>query len=264
LYAYEYIVLAKKFMNIDIDIGPVASTILLYFATQENFSVYQIFSRLESTPNRMAYKNVHKRVQRLKELAFIKRTEGKETTHKAIFYKLSEAGLFYLFLKVEKLSFIFDIPSILASYSDYEFFEAFVYHHFEKATLKSIKEVSPVNLQVVTGLFQYLKECSKQVITILEAEKKNKVDPKLKADMKFLIRSFYQTLDYKLEETEYSNGLSYLFRVFIFRMILAFGNSKDDRYDALKIFSQDKKFVKATEILNDEYCRGYGRLKQRL
>jgi hypothetical protein len=212
----------------------------------------------------MAYKNIHKRVQRLKELGFIVRVNRKETEHKAIFYRLSEAGIFYWFLKAEHVSFILTVPSILANYSDCAFLEVFVYPYFEKATLEGFKGISRINLQVVVGLFQYLKECSEQVNYILAVERKDKLDPALQADMKLIIREFYQSLDFMLEKTEYSKGLNYLFRVFIFRLIMAAGNLGEDKYNTLKTFSHDKKFVKATEILNDEYCRGYGRLKQRL
>src|SRR5918996_4762961 len=83
--------------------GPVALDILEIFAHNESLSTYQVFSKLKTSTMKMAYKNVHKIIQRLLALNLLTKTKKpksfhNDNNHNAIYYKLSELGIFRLFL----------------------------------------------------------------------------------------------------------------------------------------------------------------------
>ena len=73
--------------------GPVALDILEIFAHNESLSTYEIYSKLRLTTMKMAYKNVHKIIQRLYTLNLIinakkPKSLDNENYHNAIDYKL--------------------------------------------------------------------------------------------------------------------------------------------------------------------------------
>ena len=75
--------------------------ILEHFAWERCLSAYQICSKLKSTQFKMAYKNVNKRVNALVTSGLIQETEiiDGNNKHNAKYYKLTEYGIYQLFLK---------------------------------------------------------------------------------------------------------------------------------------------------------------------
>src|SRR6185503_9738869 len=74
---------------------------LQHFAWSKYVSSYQIFSNIQDTPWKMAYKNVHKKVNALLSAGLIQKTEIDDihsNRHKAKYYKLTEYGIYRLFL----------------------------------------------------------------------------------------------------------------------------------------------------------------------
>ena len=106
MYMYTLVKLQEE--RLKTEIGDAALLILSYFVSRKFSSTYQIYSELKKSRSSMAYKNVHKRIQRLEALKLIQKVKGQETQHGAIFYQLSEAGLYHLFLNFSRLSFVLD------------------------------------------------------------------------------------------------------------------------------------------------------------
>lgn len=90
-----------KFKSRNIEIGPKALTILGYFAINDKISTYQIYSDFKNSW-KTAYKNIHKTVQRLYKLGLVSITKQKDAQHGAKYYRISEEGIFYLFLRYDK------------------------------------------------------------------------------------------------------------------------------------------------------------------
>jgi hypothetical protein len=79
----------------------------------------------------MDYKNTHKRVKRLESLEFIEPVKAKEVKaedakNRAKYYRISEAGMFYLFFR-EGMGVSDMLPSIIAAHGNYLIFETLLY-----------------------------------------------------------------------------------------------------------------------------------------
>src|SRR5215831_11781676 len=77
-----------------IGLDKMALDMLGQFAWEKYLSAYQIHSKLNSTPEKLAYKNV------LLDLGLIQKTDDIDTNniHGARYYTLTEYGIFRLFL----------------------------------------------------------------------------------------------------------------------------------------------------------------------
>jgi len=169
-----YISMISKF-KIDKDLGPVALEILQLFAYNDSLSAYDIFSNLKSTRQKTAYKNVHKKVQRLKSMQLIEQTQVHNAEHGAKYYGLSEYGIYQLFLKrrgaltfrlVDENKAIFVGKDFIKHHSNNALFEAFLYHYFDRKT------VSTANYDLIIQFFLYLHDCCKEIETLLNYIKK--------------------------------------------------------------------------------------------
>src|SRR5215472_3867102 len=169
-----YISMISKF-KIDKDIGPVALEILQLFAYNDSLSAYDIFSNLKSTRQKTAYKNVHKKVQRLKSMQLIEQKQVHNAEHGAKYYGLSEYGIYQLFLKrrgaltfrlVDENKAIFVGKDFIKHHSNNALFEAFLYHYFDRKT------VSTANYDLIIQFFLYLHDCCKEIETLLNYSKK--------------------------------------------------------------------------------------------
>jgi hypothetical protein len=165
-----YINAIYKFKSSDTEIGPVALNILQQFPTKEYLSAYQVYSNLKGTNLEMAYKNVHKRIQRLIELRLIKaQVQKKNVKHGAIYYRLTEDGIYHLFLKglqglmFDHVSFKKETVIVPVSkkfvqhYHDNALFKTFLYPYFDKKTIQSANDF------LLSDLFYYLHDCCKAV-----------------------------------------------------------------------------------------------------
>jgi DNA-binding PadR family transcriptional regulator len=172
---YGYLSLIENSYSRDSDLGDVSLAILELFAHSKVLSVYKIFSEIKSTHLQMAYKNVHKKIQRFKALQLIeeKKTEG--TEHGAKYYRLTEYGLYQLFLKrisgvyFDKLKLnkhhkILDDPvdsSILGNYEHSTLFRTFLFPVVNRDTITGLKDI------VAIAFFHYLHDCCKIIDEML-------------------------------------------------------------------------------------------------
>ena len=164
-----------------IGLDKMALDMLGQFAWQKDLSAYQIHSKLNSTPEKLAYKNVNTRINVLLDSGLIRKTEGIDTNnmHGARYYTLTEYGIFRLFLdrpdsfsenqwdvtKDRKSSPSQNARSFLDNYSDSALFELFLYPYFKKETLLAI---GPLLLE----LYEYLGTCCQFIARkILEVNK---------------------------------------------------------------------------------------------
>lgn len=160
----------KNFRNRQIDIGPVAREILSQFVKKYRLSTYQIYSMLKGGPYEMAYKNVHKRIQRLKNLEFIKKVEVKEEVkHGAKYYRLTERGIYQLILKIPRQgeTFVY-FKEFIEHYGNYEIFESLVYPYVSKETLLSISPNHDIVFVLIIELFTYLATCCNKISSGLD------------------------------------------------------------------------------------------------
>ena len=79
--------------------------ILSYFILKKHLSAYQIFKEEKSIDGKLIYRSTNKKVKRLLDLDLIERIKDNaqlsevELKRAAIYYKLTEQGLFALYLK---------------------------------------------------------------------------------------------------------------------------------------------------------------------
>jgi hypothetical protein len=173
----EYISLIKSSYSQDSDLGDVSLQILELFAHNKIMSAYKIFSEIKSTHLQTAYKNVHKKIQRFKALQLIEEEIG-GTEHGAKYYRLTEYGLYLLFLKkikgvyfdnlkLNKYHKIPDDPfdsSILRNYEHSALFKTFLFPVVNRNTIAALKDI------VAIAFFHYLHECCKMVDDIIRSK----------------------------------------------------------------------------------------------
>jgi hypothetical protein len=177
-YMFKYISLIENSYSQNSDLGNVSLHILELFAHNKVLSVYRIFSEIKSTYLQMAYKNVHKKIQRFKALQLIEEKETGGTEHGAKYYRLTEYGLYLLFLKrikgvyfdnlkLNKYHKIPDDPfdsSILENYEHSALFKTFLFPIVNKDTIAALKDI------VAIAFFHYLHDCCKIVDDILRSK----------------------------------------------------------------------------------------------
>lgn len=134
----------------------------LLLITVGHSSAYKIFSFLKNPKNRpggsMAYKNVHRRVNRLHSLGLIEKLEG-SFKRNAINYRLSSRGLFQCFLMGIM------IPFLLNKYQDKNniIIQTILYQFFEEQTMSEF-----LTLPRILSLGDYLRKCCQAILKKLE------------------------------------------------------------------------------------------------
>jgi hypothetical protein len=151
--------------------------ILEQFAWNKHVSSYDIYTKLKSPLEKfyqkMAYKNVNKRVHELHLLGLIEKISPKENARinkrKTIYYQLSEYGIYRLFLNrlssvvVNQAAFrkrqdtSINMLTFFHNYQSSNLFELFIYPYFEKKTLFAIWNF------LLFDLCSYLNECSSRI-----------------------------------------------------------------------------------------------------
>jgi hypothetical protein len=152
------------------------------FAWEKHLSAYRIFSNLKSNRfMKMAYKNVNKRVNALLLSGLIQETEidDETNTHNAKYYKLTEYGIYQLFLNrlysinvnqsdVRKGK----VPSSSAliffrNYSNSKLFEIFIYPYIRKDSISAIGDY------LLLLLYRYLNLCCGRIQKYLNGKNIN-------------------------------------------------------------------------------------------
>ena len=158
--------------------GPVALDILEMFAHNESLSAYEVFSKLRPTRIKMAYKNVHKIIQRLLSLNLLKKTKKPRSyrnDHNAKYYKLSELGIFRLFLTrhegiiVDRMSFELSRTIRMDGESIQYLGDCLLFKTFI-SPLVEIKLLPVLDISFLLRTYEYLHQCCKGIESILQAE----------------------------------------------------------------------------------------------
>jgi hypothetical protein len=160
------------------EIDSVFLDILEQFALEKSLSAYQVCFKLKSTDLKMAYKNVNKRIHGLISLNLIQETETEANNvnkHNAKYYRLTEYGIYQLFLnKLNELRIrefntvkFTKSPSsntliFFHNYADNLLFESFVYPYFEKETLFAIGDY------LLWDLYKFLADCCYRIKNQIE------------------------------------------------------------------------------------------------
>lgn len=160
--------------------GPVALDILEMFAHNESLSTYEVFSKLRSTRIKMAYKNVHKIIQRLLSLNLLIRAKKRRSyrnEHNAKYYKLSEFGIFRLFLTrhegiiVDRLSTMsLEHPAIRIDKESIQFYGGFALFKTFISPFVEIRLLPVLDISLLFRTYEYLHQCCKGIERILKTE----------------------------------------------------------------------------------------------
>lgn len=155
--------------------------ILEQFIWEKYLSSYQICTKLKSTPQKLAYKNVNKRTNALLSSGLLQKVESDSTNskHNAIHFRLTEFGIYQLFLnrlnsiapnKIE----VEEPPSpplnsvaFLRNYSECALFEIFLYPYFKKETLLAIGPV------ILWRLYDHLSICCQSIESEVKHDRLN-------------------------------------------------------------------------------------------
>jgi DNA-binding Lrp family transcriptional regulator len=152
-----------------------ALTILQLFCYTEHRSVAEISEQLNLMGVKMAYKNVHKRVQKLESLHLIQK-DGSISKHEAIYYRLTPEGIYMLFLErsegivinqcrvsTERKS-VSNVQNFLKNYGDDLLFKSFVFPFFNKETLNKIGSA------FLWDIYDYLHNCCEEIQSMIARE----------------------------------------------------------------------------------------------
>jgi len=133
-------------------VGDKAMEILAYFSESDHMSAYDVFTAINKSGNKIAYKNVHKRVQRLLELNLIK-PSGKGKKHGAKLYSLTNCGVFQIVRNSNRG--LID-PRFINRYKSHPLFEIF---------LIPLLEIESLNHSVVNALaLRYLRSIGERTV----------------------------------------------------------------------------------------------------
>lgn len=144
-------------------LGQVERKFLIFLSGPK--TAYSIWSMLENYAkpwNRMAYKNVHKRVVRLHELGLIKQVEGK-FKRGAKPYRVTSRGL--LELLIVRGTTVGDFGIWTPSYDDDIILQTILYQFFE---VETIRQFSQFSFSARQRLNKYLAKCSETVLKTVE------------------------------------------------------------------------------------------------
>jgi hypothetical protein len=175
----EYICLLYRSSKEDGELDKTSLDILEHFAWKESASSYQIYSDLKSTVLKKAYKNVNKWVNALLSSGLIHETEinDVDNKHKANYYRLSEYGIYQLFLNklnsmlvnqsdVRRSKELSSNASVFfRNYNECLLFEIFLYPYFRKDTLFAVGD------HLLWDLYRYLSTCCHNIERYLKYSK---------------------------------------------------------------------------------------------
>jgi DNA-binding PadR family transcriptional regulator len=169
----EALDIVQCFQNIDASISEDVLDILELFAQDESLTITDITNHIVSTKIQRKYKNVYYLIEKLKSRGLIeqqKNVDKARRRHNQIYFKLTDQGIYLLFLKLRYHGILIDqlsvkkgnppvshIDNFLKYYGDNALFELFLYPYFEKQTIYA------AHIDMLVKLFGYLHNCCKQV-----------------------------------------------------------------------------------------------------
>ena len=186
---------------------------------------YSSFSRSLSFKARV---NAAFEVKRLESLEFIEPVKTKNTKHRAIYYRISEAGMFQLFTYRIYPILASSLHTILVNNGNYSIFETFLYPYFRKETLT----VTEPNYAIRLAIVNYLNACCTAAHSLTTSYEEHN----------------------SLEAVEgYISGLK---NELVMKILILFGfYTKGKGMDDLPILAKDDKFMKVADDVHKHFKR---------
>jgi hypothetical protein len=253
--------LQQKYKPIEYSPGDQALEVLTEFSAHNYRSAYDVYSALKDTHfPAVDYKNTHKRVKRLESLGFIEplkveETNGKKVQHGALYYRITEAGMFQWFLFRQMLPLL---PSVLQIHGDYLIFKTLLYPYFTKDTIVALKEVSDrlfsqpgplrpevfrdINFQIFGSIYNYLRDCCWLVFE----------------DIYTRTTEPYITLSSAERQEHLESQLIRLRNNLFVKILLWFSAyDKEKQMDAVVILAKDDKFMNIADDMQRDLKHGF-------
>jgi hypothetical protein len=248
----------KNYRPTQFDIGDQTVDVLSNFADNYYQSTYNIYSSSKRMGLKSDYKNTHKRVKRLEKLGFIQLVKAEEVKVEdarrgAKYYRITEIGMFQLFLQHTLDFTLFDT---LQTNGNYSIFETFLNPYFEKKTFQTLNRTkittknvfeSTIEKWIIVDIYQYLRNCCIEINQIIKDINDNK-------GLKYVE---------SVEGREYIERMSP--RLLVLRDYLALnllglfdGYKKKEWLNSLTILANDNKFMKLVDDLHKDFGKCYG------
>ncbi len=224
-----------------------------------------------ASSGKLDYKNTFKRVKRLEGLGFIEPVRAKDVTaeeskHRAKYYRITEAGMFQLFLLRDwwiPSSLQSQLPAILESHGDFLIFKTLLYPNFKKETLaklpsfRSFEGDNIAYLEILTGsiyevikaIYQYLRNCCTEIFQYVKTllEYLNESNHTLQDRVGLDIRLEYVSDYISLERDQFVMKILLLFRTCDEAM----------QRNVFGILAEDDKFMKVTDDLYKDFEKSF-------
>lgn len=252
--------LLQKYKPTEFSIGDQLLEVLTEFAGHDYISAYDIWSYLKDTHfPAVDYKNTHKRVKRLESLGYIEPSKveeiGKKIQHGAIYYRITEAGMFQWFLHRNMLSLL---PLMLQIHGSYLIFKTLLYPYFAKETVLALKKISDrlwsipsgihidvfedVNFKIFDAIYDYLRDCCFMLFRFIMADGYYK-------KMKWKSTSSLKDLDNQLIKLRNNLFIKILFWFSAY--------DKENQIDTVAILAKDDKFMNIADDIQRDLKRGF-------
>jgi hypothetical protein len=108
---------------------------------------------------------VHKKIQRFISLDLIEKTKTIDHAHSAIYYRLSDVGVFHILTNLYSKYSLFEdegreiIIGLIDHFGDNDFFHVFVYPFFSKSTISKITSST-----ILLDFLSYCYQCCRRVL----------------------------------------------------------------------------------------------------
>jgi hypothetical protein len=143
---------------------------LILFAKNSPLSAYQIYKiyNEQRSYHKMTYiSGVKKRIKRLLGRNLIEKVENNTSKHRAIYYRLSTAGLYHLIYN-KRGEFIGLFNKTLQHYDQHIIFRILLYPYCQKSSLEDISDTG-----LISKICIYLYDCCEEARNTLESIKKS-------------------------------------------------------------------------------------------
>ena len=143
--------------------------ILTYFIDNNTGSTYRCCKYMNDAKKiKISYKNAHKKVQGLHNLSLIDKTKSAQsdyanaksneikskTNHGAIYYKLSDLGIFYIFRNNEFVPIFSITMNFLLNHENFFLYKYLLYPYLQLVTLKRLQ-----SFVIPYVIIEYLQRC---------------------------------------------------------------------------------------------------------
>jgi hypothetical protein len=266
---FRYIKLLQGYKYLGSNIGNSTTSTLSEFSYVQHLSAYDLYSKfknsrpspltLDALDSKISYKNTRKHVKRLESLEFIVPVKVKDTLHGKKYYRISDVGLFQLFLR-SNLSLSFVLPWIVELHEDYSIFEVLLYPIFEKETLPALKEFlksyknlvlvgEDVSHHIIWAIERYIRECCSRIFEFIQY---------LPYIHKYTPQYMKRGFDYYGAALEGVNTqLTLLRNELVTKIILYFQRYKDTKgKNAVVTLAQDDKFMNTADDIQIGFKKG--------